>query len=67
MKKLKPKQLGPWCDFCEPKTTRATHVGRCFNGFACEAHRDNLKKDELENFDEGYMSEADYQTWGRLR
>lgn len=43
MKKLKAKQLGNWCQFCEPKTTRATHVGRGFDGFCCEDHKEELK------------------------
>tara|TARA_R110000744_G_scaffold341635_1_gene446832 strand:- start:3145 stop:3339 length:195 start_codon:yes stop_codon:yes gene_type:complete len=64
MKKLKVKQLGNWCQFCEPKTTRATHVGRGFDGFCCEDHKEELKK--IEQKDDGYMSEGDYQAWGHL-
>ena len=30
MKKLKVNQLGAWCQYCEPKTKRATHVGYGF-------------------------------------
>ena len=66
MKKLKTNQLGSWCQFCPPKTTRATHVGRFFEGFACVAHKEDLMALELENADDGYMSEGDYQSWGRL-
>lgn len=61
MKKLKVNQLGSWCQFCDPKTTRATHVGRGFNGFSCENHKDELRKIE-----DVSMSEGDYQSWGRL-
>lgn len=64
MRKLKVSQLGPWCDFCPSKAERATHVGYGFNGFSCEYHKPDLKKDEQK--DDGYMSEADHQTWGRL-
>lgn len=64
MKKLKVKQLGSWCQFCEPKTTRATHVGRGFNGFACEAHKPELR--EIEEKDDGHMSEGDRQAWGHF-
>ena len=64
MKKLKVNQLGAWCQYCEPKTKRATHVGYGFEGFSCEDHRNKLKKDEQR--DDGHMSEADYQSWGRL-
>ena len=64
MKKLKAKQLGPWCTFCPPKTTKATHV-QCgwYGQFACEEHKEDLKKVEQE---EDRLTEADYQTWMRL-
>jgi hypothetical protein len=64
MKRLKKTQLGPWCDFCDKKTNRAVLVGRGFNGFSCETHRDELK--EAEEKDDGHMSEGDYQSWGNL-
>ncbi len=64
MKKLKANQLGPWCDFCEAKTERATHVGYGFRGFSCVKHKEDLKKTEQK--DDGYMSEGDYQAWGHL-
>ena len=45
------------CQFCKNKKEKAkwTHFGQ----YACEKHKDKL-------IDDGYMSEADYQTWGRL-
>lgn len=61
MKKLKVKQLGSWCQFCDPKTTRATYVGRGFNGFACDKHKEELREMEGKDKDDGYMSEGDYQ------
>jgi predicted metal-dependent hydrolase len=66
MKKLKKNQLGHWCQFCEPKTTRATHVGRGFEGFSCEEHKEELRVLERESADDGHMSEGDYQAWGHL-
>ena len=64
MKRLKQNQLGPWCEFCEPKTARASYSGRGFSGFACNKHREDLRATE-EKVDD-YMSEGDYQSWGRL-
>ena len=68
MKKLKQKQLGPWCSYCEPKTTRATHRQDGFSGkFCCEEHRDELRDEEEEIYRrEQRYTEADAQTWGRL-
>tara|TARA_R110000851_G_scaffold244483_1_gene397281 strand:+ start:345 stop:539 length:195 start_codon:yes stop_codon:yes gene_type:complete len=64
MKKLKVNQLGHWCDFCQPKTNKATHVGYGFNGFSCEDHKTELKAGEEK--EDGHMSEGDYQSWGRI-
>ena len=68
MKKLKQKQLGPWCSYCEPKTNRATYRGDGFSGnFCCEEHKGNLESDEKERRGrEQRYTEADAQTWGRL-
>lgn len=62
---LKPNQRGPWCSFCEPKTTRATHVHIGWHPrlFACHKHYYKLAK--VEETDKE-MTEADYQTWGKL-
>lgn len=68
MKVLKDKQLGPWCSFCEPKTTRATHRQDGFGGkHCCADHKPQLLEIERSNaLREGRMTEADHQTWGRL-
>jgi|14BtaG_2_1085337.scaffolds.fasta_scaffold22662_6 hypothetical protein len=68
MKKLKENQLGPWCGFCAPKTTRATHRENGARGmFCCQNHRQELKDHEREigQREERY-TEADHQTWGSL-
>ena len=40
MKKLKPKQLGYFCQYCPPKTTRATYRSDYgFDYFACNEHK----------------------------
>lgn len=50
------------CDYCraEGKKERATwkHAG----DYACDNHKENLAR----YVDDDYMTEADYQTWGRL-
>ena len=68
MKKLKQKQLGPWCSYCPPKTTRATYRQDGFSGkFCCDGHKENLEADEQEEYRrEQRYTEADDQTWGRL-
>lgn len=68
MKLLKKHQLGPWCSYCEPKTTRAQLRKSGFNTdgtFACTEHRERLREDEHEERNERY-TEADHQTWGQL-
>lgn len=69
MKKLKENQLGPWCTYCPPKTTRATFRTSIYYGkkHCCDAHMKELRKDEVEyyNREESY-TEADYQSWMRL-
>ena len=68
MKKLKQDQLGHWCSFCEPKTTKAKYVQFGWYGkFSCEDHKVDLisyEKGEAER--EQRMSDADYQTWAKL-
>lgn len=65
MKKLKEKQRGPWCSFCPPKTTRAVYRQDCFSGkFSCERHSEDLLI--IEQKEDDKMTEADYQTWGRV-
>lgn len=69
MKMLKQNQLGPWCDFCLPKTSKAIWKSGslgCHQKFACNNHQTELKAHEIKSADNGHMSEADYQTWGKL-
>ena len=68
MKKLKSTQVGPWCSYCPPKTVRATFRQHGFSGeFCCDAHRSNLHAEEVaQAAKDEYMTEADYQTWGKL-
>ena len=68
MKKLKDNQLGPWCSFCPPKTTRATFRSRGRDTkHCCDEHKPLLAAYEKEQrvYDD-YYTEADYQTWMRL-
>lgn len=80
--KSKERQNGmKWCSFCKPDKVHAiwrnTHL-RCDRKeeklqFACEEHKGllidgtavDLDLSKLKR-DDGYMTEADYQTWGRL-
>jgi hypothetical protein len=57
-----------YCDHCKPEKVdakwrkrgiTASHQG---GDFACEAHKHLIKEDS----DDGHMTEADYQTWGRV-
>lgn len=68
MKLLKQYQLGPWCGFCPPKTSKAIwkSSGMTNQQFACNAHQSELKAHEIKHADNGHMSEGDYQSWGRL-
>lgn len=68
MKKLKAKQLGPWCSFCAPKTTRAVYRENGFaDTFACPLHKSNLDIHEKRKSErEEHLTEADYQTWMRV-
>lgn len=68
MKRLKKNQLHYWCDYCTPKTVKATHrMTYGFDKFCCFAHIENLKEDEkLRDEMESHLTEADYQTWYRL-
>lgn len=68
MKRIREKDGKPWCKFCPEKTVRAVwrSTGMGINKHACEAHRKELQEFEASRRDDGHMSEADYQTWGRL-
>lgn len=66
MHKLKSNQLGHWCSFCEPKTTKAVYREISWNGhFACSEHTEELIKVERSRSSDRY-TEADYQTWMRV-
>lgn len=64
MRTLKMKQRCHWCDFCEPKTTKAVYRSKGFSEFACAAHKAELQAIEDREKNEDY-SEADHQTWLR--
>lgn len=68
MKKLKPKQRGPWCSFCEPKTTRAVYREDGFaKVFSCESHKQALSTHEKELARmENRFTEADEKSWKHL-
>lgn len=68
MKRLKKNQIGPWCSYCEPKTSKATHREDGFAGkFCCDIHKDALSADEKASRErEDRYTEADHQTWGQL-
>lgn len=63
MKKLKEKQLGPWCSYCPPKFRRAVwRKSGLATLYACDQHAATLKDFELRE-DEScrHPSEADYE------
>lgn len=65
MKQIKPgeykKTLCSWCTL--PAAWRASGMG-VQGKYSCDVHRSELTQHERR--DDGHMSEADYQTWGRL-
>lgn len=64
LKTLKMNQRCYWCDFCEPKTTKAVYRSAGFHDFACVDHKDKLQaKEDAEK--QAEYSEADFQTWLR--
>jgi hypothetical protein len=68
VKKIKEKEGKPWCKFCPEKTVRAVwrSSGCHLDKHACELHKQELQEYEAKQRDGGYMTEADYQTWGRI-
>lgn len=68
MKKIRECDGKPWCKWCPEKTTRAVwrSTGLSLNKHSCEQHKQDLEEYENQRKGNGYMSEADYQTWGRL-
>ena len=67
MKQIKPgeykKTLCSWCAL--PAAWRSSGIGVA-GRYSCNTHRCNLTEHERPRQDTGYMTEADYQTWGRL-
>lgn len=68
MKMIKEKDGKPWCKFCPDKTVRAVWraTGLGMAKHACQDHVEDLRTYEKAGQDSGHMTEADYQTWGRL-
>lgn len=82
MRKIKSKERKNgmrYCSFCKPTKVDAIWRNarlRCDKPeeklqFACEMHKDLLVDGTAVEFtpskqDDGHMTEADYQTWGRL-
>lgn len=64
MKKMKSASTQQ-CSFCGNRA-----VWKCQNcafvQYACTAHAPHLQEYEEEHQDDGHMSEADWQTWGRV-
>lgn len=65
---LRVNQLGPWCSFCPPKTSRAAYRQDNWKGkFCCEDHKEALSSIELlDQQIESRITEADQSTWMRL-
>jgi hypothetical protein len=62
MKRMKKKYAAKPCDFCKDGTNAVWMTGgiSSIQEYACEKHKNKI------NQDDGYMSEGDYQSWGRL-
>lgn len=68
MRKIKHLNPGK-CFVCGCEAVWKTHRVKEKNRRACEAHKPEVEAWEKLNKrspDDGYMTEADYQTWGRL-
>ena len=48
------------CDWCKKEGRREKATWQHYGEYACDAHKEKI------SVDDGYMSEADYQTWGKL-
>jgi hypothetical protein len=59
MKRTKQKDTHP-CQWCKKLEIKRKAVWQHYGQYACEEHKDKI------HVDDGYMTEADYQTWGRL-
>jgi hypothetical protein len=64
VKKTKPASTQP-CSYCKARAQWRTG-GLSLNKFACDEHQSTLRELETKSADDGRMSEADYQSWGRL-
>ena len=53
------------CRFCQAKAGWRSNKAP-LGIYACDKHREEIVKSEQEHEDDGYMTEADHQTWGRL-
>lgn len=58
MKRTKVKDTH-LCRFCKKEGRKVRATWKDYTDYACDEHKDKIK------IDDGYMSEADYQTWGR--
>ena len=68
MKRIKQKEGYPKCTYCTSKAVwKARGLLSHLAPKVCEEHKYMLVNYERDNRDDGYMTEADYQTWGRLR
>lgn len=59
MKKIKAKDTST-CDWCRQEGKKVKAQWSHYGQKACQDHK------HLIHVDDGYMTEADYQTWGRL-
>lgn len=66
MKKIKPgEHKGTLCEVCKaPAQWRASQYYRAM--YTCGDHKEEIQKAETSSDDDGYMSEADMQTWGKI-
>jgi len=68
MKKMKPTSTQP-CTHCKDRATwRSSGFSLNKWEYACESHKEiiRLKEAAANQRRDDHMSEADYQTWGRL-
>lgn len=64
MKKMKPQSTQP-CSYCKTRAAWRSG-GLSLIKYACADHVKELQAHEVATRDDGHMSEADHQTWGRL-
>lgn len=64
MKKMKP-QSTQRCTYCKERADWRSG-GLSSVAYACTAHQQKLREHEAATRDNGYMTEADHQSWGRL-